>query len=187
MNFDEHSPLRKLVESHITKLGKLYNELQKAHPVPFILLPSAIDIIQFYWQNIVQEGERAIAFYGAGRAVDPPLFEKFLVQGLLLLKRVIKGSFYRVDEANSDEENANAQQARALIDGRLLTPAFVHSCAEVLVTKYMQLRPEDLDLWESDPEGWVNGEEADHWEFELKVRTIPSFNEKKHSLLTLLL
>ncbi|KAJ2963896.1 hypothetical protein NQZ79_g1053 [Umbelopsis isabellina] len=168
MNFDEHSPLRKLVESHITKLGKLYNELQKAHPVPFILLPCAIDIIQFYWQNIVQEGERAISFYGAGRAVDPPLFEKFLVQGLLLLKRVIKGSFYRVDAANSDEENANAQQARTLIDSRLLTPAFVHSCAEVLVTKYMQLRPEDLDLWESDPEGWVNGEEADHWEFELK-------------------
>ncbi|KAG2171813.1 hypothetical protein INT43_008193 [Umbelopsis isabellina] len=168
MNFDEHSPLRKLVESHITKLGKLYNELQKAHPVPFILLPCAINIIQFYWQNIVQEGERAISFYGAGRAVDPPLFEKFLVQGLLLLKRVIKGSFYRVDAANSDEENTNAQQARALIDSRLLTPAFVHSCAEVLVTKYMQLRPEDLDLWESDPEGWVNGEEADHWEFELK-------------------
>ncbi|KAH8554929.1 armadillo-type protein [Umbelopsis sp. PMI_123] len=168
MNFDEHSPLRKLVESHITKLGKLYNELQKTYPVSFILLPSTIDIIQFYWQHIVHEGERAISFYGAGRAVDPPLFERFLVQGLLLLKRVIKGASYAVDAANSDEENANALQAKSIIDSRLLTPEFVNTCAEVLVTKYMQLRPEDLDLWESDPEGLVNGEEADHWEFELK-------------------
>ncbi|CAO3687345.1 unnamed protein product [Umbelopsis vinacea] len=168
MKFDEHSPIRKLVESHITKLGKLYNEMQKAHAVSFILLPSAIDIIQFYWQQIVQEGERAISFYGAGRAVDPPLFERFLVQGLLLLKRVIKGASYSVDPSNSEEENVNTQQAKHLIDTNLLTPAFVNSCAEVLVTKYMQLRPEDLDLWESDPEGWVNGEEADHWEFELK-------------------
>ena len=66
MNFDEHSPIRKLVESHITKLGKLYNELQKTHPVSFILLPSSIEVIQFYWQHIVLEGERAISFYGAG-------------------------------------------------------------------------------------------------------------------------
>jgi hypothetical protein len=41
--------------------------MQKAHAVSFILLPSAIDIIQFYWQQIVQEGERAISFYGAGK------------------------------------------------------------------------------------------------------------------------
>jgi hypothetical protein len=110
--------------------------------------------------------------YSTGRAVDPPLFERFLVQGLLLLKRVIKGASYSVDPSNSEEENENTQQAKRLIDTNLLTPAFVNSCAEVLVTKYMQLRPEDLDLWESDPEGWVNGEEADHWEFELKVRII---------------
>jgi hypothetical protein len=108
-------------------------------------------------------------FTKIGRAVDPPLFERFLVQGLLLLKRVIKGASYAVDAANSDEENANALQAKSIIDSRLLTPEFVNTCAEVLVTKYMQLRPEDLDLWESDPEGLVNGEEADHWEFELKV------------------
>jgi hypothetical protein len=69
MNFDEHAPIRKLTESHITKLGKLYNEMQKTHAVTFVLLPSAIDIIQFYWQQIVQEGERAISFYGAGKAM----------------------------------------------------------------------------------------------------------------------
>lgn len=51
-----------------------------------------------------------------------------------------------------------------------VSPEFVGTFVEVLVTKLLPLRAVDLDKWAEDPEEWMNEEEADRYEFELRVR-----------------
>lgn len=48
---------------------------------------------------------------------------------------------------------------------------FVRQFAELLVTKLLPLRAVDLEKWADDPEEWMNEEEADRWEYELRVST----------------
>jgi hypothetical protein len=57
-----------------------------------------------------------------------------------------------------------------------LSLQFVRNAVELLVTRFIPLRKEDLELWSEDPEEWVNLEdkESDQWEFELRVRFISS-------------
>lgn len=46
---------------------------------------------------------------------------------------------------------------------------FVRQFAQILVTRLLPLRAVDLAKWSDDPEDWMNDEEADRWEFELRV------------------
>lgn len=46
---------------------------------------------------------------------------------------------------------------------------FVQQFAQILVTRLLPLRAADLVKWADDPEDWMNEEEADRWEFELRV------------------
>lgn len=42
---------------------------------------------------------------------------------------------------------------------------------ELIVTKFLPLKPSDLEKWEADPEEWVIGEMKDYesWEFDMRV------------------
>ena len=57
---------------------------------------------------------------------------------------------------------------------RLLTPEFVVSATRLIVTKYLPLSNEDLMKWDSEPETFVSEEDADQWEFSLRVMNIYS-------------
>lgn len=72
------------LENTIEEYGNLYLSLQKAHPVSAVLCPAWLDIIRYYWQNIVIEGDRL--------SKEP--FEQHVLQGLLLIKETIKNSSY---------------------------------------------------------------------------------------------
>lgn len=50
-----------------------------------------------------------------------------------------------------------------------VSPDFVQQFAEVLITRLLPLRQEDLQKWEQDPEEWMNEEEQDRWEYDLRV------------------
>lgn len=41
----------------------------------------------------------------------------------------------------------------------------------LLVTRFIPLKPTDLEGWQDDPEDWVNHEEQDNdmWEYEIRV------------------
>ncbi|GAA5866359.1 hypothetical protein JCM3774_006631 [Rhodotorula dairenensis] len=49
-----------------------------------------------------------------------------------------------------------------------VSPDFVQQFAEVLITRMLPLRQEDLQKWEQDPEEWMNEEEQDRWEYDLR-------------------
>lgn len=56
-----------------------------------------------------------------------------------------------------------------ILEEQILTQSFVESFAELLISSYLILRKEDLVMWEEDPEGWVNFDETDHWEYQIRV------------------
>lgn len=47
-------------------------------------------------------------------------------------------------------------------------PGFVTTFASLLITQLLPLRQDDLEKWSEDPEEWMNEEEMDRWEFELR-------------------
>lgn len=59
-------------------------------------------------------------------------------------------------------------------DGRApLDPpeGFVEQFTDLLVKQLLPLRQDDLEKWQEDPEEWMNEEEMERWEFDLRVRT----------------
>lgn len=58
-------------------------------------------------------------------------------------------------------------------DGRApLDPpeGFVEQFTNLLVKQLLPLRQDDLEKWQDDPEEWMNEEEMERWEFDLRVR-----------------
>jgi hypothetical protein len=58
-----------------------------------------------------------------------------------------------------------------LIWFQALPQDFVENAVRLLVTRFIPLKPSDLESWMSDPEEWVNLEDRENelWEFELRV------------------
>lgn len=54
-----------------------------------------------------------------------------------------------------------------------IPPEFVKKFVMLIVTKLLPLRAADLEKWSDDPEEWMNEEEAERWEFELRVGFFP--------------
>ena len=50
-----------------------------------------------------------------------------------------------------------------------IPPGFAVKYAELLVTRLMPLREVDLERWNDGPEEWMTEEEAERWEFDLRV------------------
>lgn len=53
----------------------------------------------------------------------------------------------------------------------VLSKDFVENAVQLLVSRFMLLRPSDLENWLSDPEDWFNLEEreSNQWEYEIRV------------------
>lgn len=53
----------------------------------------------------------------------------------------------------------------------VLSQDFVENAVRLIVTRFLPLRALDLEVWEGDPEQWINSDERDEeaWEFELRV------------------
>lgn len=162
------------LETTIEEYGALYLALQKTHPVSAALCPAWLDVIGFYWQSITAEGTRIVEQCKLGQQSDTNLFETYLLQGMLLIKDTIKNSSYNTGRLGADllsvtdEEKELALEAGRLIHEQFLTPDFVNSCAETLVSQYMLMTPSDFRKWEEDPEGWANALDSENWEFELR-------------------
>ncbi|KAI8889138.1 ARM repeat-containing protein [Backusella circina FSU 941] len=166
--------LRLKLEDLIEGYGSLYLGLQKDHPVSVILCPCWLDIIRYYWQNVMMEGSRIEEQCKTGNQTDSHAFEQFLLQGILIIKDTIKNSTQSSNTLSLDllsiteEEKSLALEANRIIHEKFLTPDFVHKCAETLVSQYMLLTPADFTRWEEDPEGWANSLDSENWEFELR-------------------
>ncbi|TPX38440.1 hypothetical protein SeMB42_g06738 [Synchytrium endobioticum] len=137
-------------------VGKVYTDLERQRLGSFLLAPGSIPVINFYWSQA--------ELYTPGGGDQ--MYERFLVQGLVMLKSLIKIADYSIVAGPKD---SSVDKGKSVIATELFTPTFVVSCCEVLVTKYLVLTLEEMRSWEEDPEAFVSEEEADHWEYNLRA------------------
>jgi hypothetical protein len=62
------------------------------------------------------------------------------------------------------------EKAEAYVTEQLFQPSFLSNFCQTLITKFIILNQEDLELWETEPETFIQEEEADHWEYEIRVK-----------------
>ncbi|GBC10855.1 hypothetical protein RclHR1_09960006 [Rhizophagus clarus] len=158
---DTSSSVFELLDSKVNLIGKFYVELQKLRPISFIMTPGSRDVIHYYWQLLVMHSKS----YETEMATQPYGTEKILIQALLLLKGIVRKSSYNQDIKESENRLSDAMK---ILEEQILTQSFVESFAELLISSYLILRKEDLVMWEEDPEGWVNFDETDHWEYQIR-------------------
>lgn len=92
------------------------------------------------------------------------MYERFLVQGMILIRSLVKNR--DLNDAKPDPELA---QVLLMLKQQFSTSEFINRCLKHLVQHYLILSPENLELWDEDPEEFVQQEDADHWEFDLRV------------------
>jgi hypothetical protein len=85
------------------------------------------------------------------------------------LKGVVRRNKYSARQrAPAKNQQEDVTELLATLDAELLTPEFISTVANVLISRYMMLRKDELILWDEDPEGWINHEEADLWEYQVR-------------------
>ncbi|KAI8924466.1 armadillo-type protein [Entophlyctis helioformis] len=137
-------------------IGKVYLGLAQDRIASFVLAPDGLAVVRFYWSLLET----------VPRSADDETMETIFIQSLRILKLVIKNpAFNVVSESHKDER---MPQVISLLETQLFLPDNVVSLARLLVTKYIKLSDEDLASWENDPESYIQEEEADHWEYNLR-------------------
>ncbi|KAH9943383.1 ARM repeat-containing protein [Epithele typhae] len=143
-----------LLTRHVRVFGKLFRRMQRDRPTYFVTLPTAGNLVLYYWSKVVQATSGPSEQIADSSLVVFPV--RFIVQGMALFK------------------DSLAQWAPTRKDGspneKVLSKDFVEDAVKILVTRFIPLNPSDLDNWMADPEEWVNTEEKenDQWEFELR-------------------
>ncbi|KAJ3078402.1 Importin-11, partial [Quaeritorhiza haematococci] len=150
------------IDTSILLIGKFYIDLQSNRLVHFVLAPGALDVVRFYWGMVEGYG-------GGGGQQRDDMYERFLVQGLILLKNLIKNPSFNI-VSPTPNSLALREQSQHLLRTTLLTPPAITSLLRTLIVHYLPLRVcDDLETWEDDPEAFVGEEVADHWEYALRA------------------
>ncbi|BGP12651.1 hypothetical protein JCM10213v2_000568 [Rhodosporidiobolus nylandii] len=140
------TPRLGLLTKHVTAYGKLYRSLMVQHPGPFADMGNGEQIRGMFLEVVRGAAEDVV-----GRVGDEPTSPyptRLVVQSLLLVKALL-----------GDWDGASAVP---------VAPEFVQQFAEMLITRLLPLRQDDLEKWNEDPEEWMNEEEMERWEFELR-------------------
>lgn len=166
-NFEDSKFIKRLTKIHLNTL--------KTQPVSFVLMEGALPLIRLYLQ-IIHDKAALLQNIGLNDDDDTEvqkteLWEKVVVQGLLLLKEII-ALFYKNGVSTirfrNEEEKQNSKSAFDKLKSQFFTPSIITSLVEMLLGSYFRLTPRDLESWKLDPEEWVFEMMNDAWEFQAR-------------------
>ncbi|TFK29370.1 ran binding protein 11 [Coprinopsis marcescibilis] len=153
-SLENYLPAIKILTKHLLAFGKFFRRLQQLSHQRFASLPMCGDLVLFYWSQIVEATEALSQTADSDEVLYPV---RFLVQGMVLFKEnLAQWSVVRRDGT----PNKNS-----------LSKDFVQNAVKLLITKFMPLKPSDLESWMEDPEEWLNDEdrENEQWDFEIRA------------------
>jgi hypothetical protein len=81
---------KKLIGKHITLIGKLYLDVQYYRPMQFVLAPKSMEIMHNYWHIITTQAQQHMI----GQPTESSAIEQCLIQGICLLRALIKNTLY---------------------------------------------------------------------------------------------
>ncbi|GAA6004411.1 hypothetical protein JCM10207_000715 [Rhodosporidiobolus poonsookiae] len=140
------TPRLVFLTKHVVAFGKLYRALMQQNPAQFAAMDVAEQVRAVYWQVVQGAAEDVVQRVGDDPTALYPT--RLVVQVLLLLKSLL-----------GDWDGSS---------GLPIPPGFSQQFAELLVLRLLPLQQEDLEKWNDDPEEWMNEEEMERWEFELR-------------------
>ncbi|KAJ3362561.1 Importin-11 [Kappamyces sp. JEL0680] len=166
------SPLVKLIDSFIVLVGKLCLDAGRERVIDYCLVPACIALTKYYGSIL----ESSLTMVHRNGFTDF-LMQNVQIQSIKILKNLVNHQeFSIVTEsetpfANSRTEDRDPRLDSALVvlETSLFTPQFVVGMAKLLVTQYLPLDHESMLLWANEPEEFVQEEESDHWEFNLRA------------------
>ncbi|XP_046677970.1 importin-11-like [Homalodisca vitripennis] len=169
-------PVTTQVERCIIKLTKVLLSLLENHPLSFVdSLPETLTFTVHY--AFTPEGE-------------PLLFERFLIQCLNLLKGILLCPEYKpakIIEETKEPDTLRAHQIKITF----FETTILNAMCRKLITQYFLLTPQDLQQWDTDPEGFVTDEGGECWKYSLRPCTetlfLALFHEFRETLTPLLL
>ncbi|XP_078074517.1 importin-11 isoform X4 [Mustelus asterias] len=149
-----------------------------------------LDYHPFSFISLIQRSlEFAVSyvFTGAGEGV---VFERFIVQCMNLIKMIVKNESYKPAK-NTEESKPETLEAHKIKIHFFNYSTLTEICRR-LVSHYFLLTPEELSMWEDDPEGFAVEEAAgDSYKYSLRPCTevlfLDIFHEYSQTLTPVLL
>ncbi|BGP28678.1 hypothetical protein JCM10296v2_000414 [Rhodotorula toruloides] len=140
------SPRLTYLTRHVIKFGNMYRTLLRDSPGRFADMGVSDRILELYYQVVL--GAVANVRNNVSDDVTALYPTRLVVQALLLVKSLL-GDW----------------DGRAPLDP---PEGFVEQFTDLLVKQLLPLRQDDLEKWQEDPEEWMNEEEMERWEFDLR-------------------
>ncbi|GAA5857039.1 hypothetical protein JCM8547_007927 [Rhodosporidiobolus lusitaniae] len=140
------SPRLAYLTKHVVAYGKLYRALIAQNHAQFAAMEVGEQVRDLYLEIVKGAAEDV-----RGRVGDDPTSPyptRLIVQSLLLIKSLL-----------GDWDGQSSLP---------VPPDMPQQIAELLITRLLPLNQEDLEKWSEDPEEWMNEEEMERWEFELR-------------------
>ncbi|XP_073979099.1 importin-11-like [Rhodnius prolixus] len=142
-----------LAKKFIIRLTNVLLSLLEFHPFSFVeYISFALEFTVYY------------AFTPQG---EPYLFERFLIQCFNLIKALILCPEYRPAKVIEDTKEPLSLKAHQIKQLFFDTTTLTEICRK-LITHYFILTPQDLALWDSDPEVFAMDESGETWKYSLR-------------------
>lgn len=123
-----------------------------------------LDMHPFSFIDLIHPTLEFTVFYVFSPAGSQFIYERFTIQCFNLIKGILLCAEYKSAKVTEDDA-LRAQQ----IKSEFLRPEILQEMCSKLVSHYFLLKQDDLEMWETDPETFVNDEVGESWKYSLRV------------------
>lgn len=132
------------------------------------ILLSVLDIHPFSYVDVIQPTLEFTVYYVFTPAGAHLIYERFVIQCFSLINKILLCAEYKL--AKIPEMTKQSETLRAHnIKKAFFQPNTLTEMCKKLVTHYFLLTQDDLDMWDADPETFVNDEGGESWKYSLRV------------------
>lgn len=132
------------------------------------ILLNVLDIHPFSYVDFIRPTLEFTIYYIFTPSGAQYIYERFTIQCFNLIKGILLCAEYKpakVFELTKEQETLRAHQIKV----EFFQSSTLTDMCRKLVTHYFLLKQEDLELWDADPETFVNDEVGESWKYSLRV------------------
>ncbi|KZW04127.1 ARM repeat-containing protein [Exidia glandulosa HHB12029] len=138
---------------HVRQYGQVFRRMAVGNTGRFVAFPGSTDLVLFYWGIVLQAANDDPKM--TSDESDALYPTQYIVQALALMKDTLP-------QWSPTKKGISPEQ--------VLSPDFVQTAVQLLLTRFLPLTPSDLEKWSLDSEEWTNEEAAESgaWEYDLR-------------------
>uniref|UniRef100_A0A0P4WDI7 Importin N-terminal domain-containing protein n=1 Tax=Scylla olivacea TaxID=85551 RepID=A0A0P4WDI7_SCYOL len=174
---ESNDHVKTISEKYIVLLTKVLRDMLEDYPFSYVqFIKPTLELAVFY------------VFTPNG---DGLIFERFIVQCLNLIKAILLCPEYKPCKVVEDTKNPQTLEAFR-IKSSFFTNTVLAGMCHKLISHHFLLTPEDLEVWDSDPEGFcMEVEGGESWKYSLRPCTealfVALFHEYRSALTAVLM